>query len=94
MSPATADSASCAIICQDHSRLMQSFQLPRINDLVSQLSQLNDHARLDRAARQMARDEAAKPKTIRDKFGDCVTDEALDEDLPKLHHELAAHTKC
>lgn len=74
--------------------------LPRMDDLVSQLSQLNSHARLDRAARQQARDEATKPKTIRDKFGDYTTDkllklteEVLDEDLPRLYHELAARTK-
>ena len=73
---------------------------PHMDALVSQLSQLNDHARLDRVARQQATADAAKPKSIRDKFGDYVTDRllkltdsAIDDDLPKVYHELAARTK-
>lgn len=74
--------------------------LPCMDDLVLQLSQLNQHARLDGAARQQARDDASKPKTVCDKFGDCttnkllkLTEEAMDDDLPRLCHELAACTK-
>jgi hypothetical protein len=74
--------------------------LPRMDDLVSQLSQLNNHARLDRVARQEARERATRPKSVREKFGDYVTDRLLkltdsvdDEDLPKVYHELAAREK-
>jgi hypothetical protein len=74
--------------------------IPRMDDLVSQLSQLNNQARLDRVARQEARDLATKPKSVREKFGDYVTDRLLmltdsadDEDLPRVYHELAARQK-
>lgn len=71
-----------------------------MDDLVSRLSQLNSHARLDRAARQQARDKVARPKSIQKSLETVsqtkllkLTDKVTDDDLPKLHHELAARTK-
>lgn len=73
---------------------------PPMTELVAQLSQLNNHARMDRADRQQVRQDATKVKTVRERFGDyaadkllILTDSALDEDLPKVYHELAARSK-
>jgi len=77
-----------------------SNEVPRMEELVSQLAQLNNNARLDRAVRQQATADATKPKTVREKFGDYqadkllkLTDSATDEDLPQIYHELAARSK-
>ena len=73
---------------------------PQFTAIVAELSQLNDHARRERADKQAARDEADKPKTVRERFGDYVVDKLLrlcdvqdDDDLPKIYHELAGRTK-
>lgn len=73
---------------------------PQFVQIVSESLQLNDHARKERANKQTAREKADDPKTVCEKLGNCVVNKLLllcnvpnDEDLPKVHHELAARSK-
>jgi hypothetical protein len=68
--------------------------------LIAQVALNTEHNRLDREDRRAARDKAALPKSVREKFQDYTTDRLLilteafqDEDLPRIYHELAARQK-
>lgn len=74
---------------------------PFMASLVAQVAQMNDHARVDREDRRIHREQAALPKTVRERFQDYTTDKLLalltdgleDMDLPRLYQELAGRQK-
>lgn len=73
---------------------------PFMAALITQIVQLNDNSRTDREDCQEAREQAARPKTVRERFQGYITDKLLiltdsltDDDLPSVYHKLAARQK-
>lgn len=73
---------------------------PIMAALLTQVAKLNDHTREDREDRRASREQAALPKTVRERFQDYTTDKLLlltdslgDEDLPRVYHQLAGRQK-
>lgn len=69
--------------------------------LLAQVAQMNDQARIDRDDRVEYREQAARPKSVRERFQAYTTDKLValtntpgdDDDLPRLYHELAGRQK-
>jgi len=73
---------------------------PQLTSIVGHMASLADNQRLEREDRERQRNEAALPKSVRDRYGDYITDMLLkmtgtgdDDDLPELYPSLAASKK-
>jgi hypothetical protein len=73
---------------------------PALLDVARGMQDMVNEARLDRNDRTDAREIARRPRTVRERLGEALTDRLLllcrspnDEDLPPVYHEWAAHPR-
>lgn len=70
ISDAAVLSDRCTRVLYQH---LPSLADPQMQALISQVAQMNDHARLDRVDRQSIRDKAEQPTTVREKYQEFKT---------------------